>query len=96
MGVTLTGAIPILDVMPILRAVEGERSTIRPFTYGPRSWIVTTALLWVVRSSPSRPCPAAVSDSRRCCLAGSFWPHQPFFFPQTGRHRTMHAGALPS
>src|ERR1700674_5871823 len=43
-GVTLTLATPLSCVIPIFCAVDGERSTIRPFTYGPRSWIVTTAL----------------------------------------------------
>ena len=36
-GATLTLATPLSSVMPIFCAVDGERSTIRPFTYGPRS-----------------------------------------------------------
>jgi hypothetical protein len=32
-------------VSPIFRAVEGDRSTIRPFMYGPRSSMLTMALL---------------------------------------------------
>src|SRR5450755_3008306 len=46
-GATLTLATPLSCVIPIFCAVERERSTIRPFTYGPRSSIVTTAL-WPV------------------------------------------------
>src|ERR1039457_3457329 len=35
------------DALPIFRAVDTERSTMRPTTYGPRSWMVTCAL-WPV------------------------------------------------
>ena len=48
-GVTSTCARPSSREMPISRAVAGERSTTRPFTYGPRSWMVITALRPVSR-----------------------------------------------
>lgn len=47
MGATLTFATPLSGVIPIFFAVEGEISTIRPCTYGPRFWMVTFAL-WPV------------------------------------------------
>src|SRR6185503_10970022 len=46
-GATTTLARPSCRSSPISRAVAGDRSMIRPFTYGPRSWIVTSAL-WPV------------------------------------------------
>ena len=48
-GTTSTSATPSSRVMPTFLAVAGDRSTTRPFTYGPRSLIVTTALLPVSR-----------------------------------------------
>ena len=47
--VTASTPRPSFGVMPIFSAVAGERSTMRPFTYGPRSWMVTVALLPVSR-----------------------------------------------
>src|SRR5665213_4232377 len=47
-GATATRAIPMSCVIPILRAVAGDRSRIRPLAYGPRSRITTTAVWPVV------------------------------------------------
>jgi hypothetical protein len=43
-GATVTVAMPMCCVIPIFRAVDTDRSTMRPTTYGPRSWLVTCAL----------------------------------------------------